>query len=282
MGARLRGRARDAEIRHERVTTGEHDVLRLDVAMHDALRVRVAKCVGHFECDHDCVLDRKRPLPVETVAQRLALHEGHHIVEQAERGARIEQAEDVWMLELGGETDFALEPLPADGRGELRQQHLDGHLAPVPDVRGQIDGRHAAAPKLALHSVPSLEGRIETRDGIHRRRVVRTGWRRVSRRRYRGSSRLRAPRSDRGHFLRERKSAAATELRVLGKRGAAIGANRVQREFLRVGNCKLAAVKLRVKRSFTAEPPRESYRGSAGWCATIRNSQHSAPHDRSR
>ena len=40
------------------------------------------------------------------------------------------------MLEVGGELDFLEEPVRAQGRGQLRPEHLDRHPAAVLQVLG--------------------------------------------------------------------------------------------------------------------------------------------------
>ena len=62
--------SRDAEVRHHRVALGEQDVLRLDVAVHDAVAVRVVERVGHLARDAERLVDRQLPLAVEPVAER--------------------------------------------------------------------------------------------------------------------------------------------------------------------------------------------------------------------
>ena len=63
-----RARAGDAEVGDQRVPVGHHHVFGLDVAMDDALRVRVAERVGDFERDLDRVVDRELLLAIEPVA----------------------------------------------------------------------------------------------------------------------------------------------------------------------------------------------------------------------
>jgi hypothetical protein len=148
------------------VVTREEDVLGLDVAMDDALLVSMAECAAHLEGVLDCILDGEHPLAVNAIAERLALHEGHYIVEQSVGGAGVVEAEDVRMLELGSEFDFALKAIGTDGRGEVRVEDLDGDIAVVLKVLGQEDCGHAAAAELAFDGVPVAEGAAECADRV--------------------------------------------------------------------------------------------------------------------
>ncbi len=65
------------------------------------------------------------------------------------------------MLEVGGDLDLGQEAVPAQHGGELGVQHLDGDLAAVPEVLGEIDGGHATLAQLALEAVPVGESRSE-------------------------------------------------------------------------------------------------------------------------
>ncbi|MEO8621395.1 MAG: hypothetical protein ABI625_10040 [bacterium] len=63
--ARPRGRERDAEVRDERMSRLQQDILRLDVAVDHAVCVRVCQRVGDLAC--------------ETVAQAFAVDERHYV-----------------------------------------------------------------------------------------------------------------------------------------------------------------------------------------------------------
>ena len=65
------------------------------------------------------------------------------------------------MLEVGGELDLGQEPLGADHGGELGAQHLERDPAVVPDVLGQVDGRHAAGADLAVEAIAVRQGGLE-------------------------------------------------------------------------------------------------------------------------
>jgi hypothetical protein len=57
------------------------------------------------------------------------------------------------VLEPGGKFDLALEPIRPERGGELGEQDLQGDRALVLEVPGQIDRRHAPAPKFPLERV---------------------------------------------------------------------------------------------------------------------------------
>ncbi len=62
------------------------------------------------------------------------------------------------MLQVGGDLDLGQEPVAPDDGRELRMQDLDGHLAAVLQVLGEIDRGHAALTELALDAVTVTEG----------------------------------------------------------------------------------------------------------------------------
>ena len=68
-------------------------------------------------------------------------------------GARVEQRQDVGVAEAGGGGDLAQEALGAERGGELGAEDLDGDLAVVLEVVGEVDRGHAALAELALDAV---------------------------------------------------------------------------------------------------------------------------------
>ena len=62
-------------------------------------------------------------------------------------------AEDVGVQQPGGHPDLALEPVGADGGGELGVEHLERDLAAIPQVGHQHDARHSAPAELAAERV---------------------------------------------------------------------------------------------------------------------------------
>ncbi len=57
------------------------------------------------------------------------------------------------MGQLRRDLDLAHEPLGAESGGELGAEHLDGHLAMVLEILGEIHRRHAAGAEFALNRV---------------------------------------------------------------------------------------------------------------------------------
>ena len=57
------------------------------------------------------------------------------------------------MLQGGGDLDFPEEALAAEHGRQLGAQHLDGDLAAVLEVLGEVDGGHATGAEFALDPV---------------------------------------------------------------------------------------------------------------------------------
>ena len=98
----------------------------------------------------------------EAVAERFALDEGHHVVKERPLEAldfpRVVERQDMGMLEVGGGPDLGEEPLGPDHRGELGPEHLERHLAVMPEVYREIDDRHPAVTDLALDAIAVAQG----------------------------------------------------------------------------------------------------------------------------
>jgi hypothetical protein len=71
---------------------------------------------------------------------------------------RIEQGEDVRVLQVGGGLDLGEEPLGADHGGQLGPEHLDRDLAVVLQVVGEVHRGHATRAQLAVEAVAVGEG----------------------------------------------------------------------------------------------------------------------------
>jgi hypothetical protein len=163
LGAGVEQRApRDAEVGDHRAAAlaVEQDVVGLDVAVHDAARVRVGERVGHVGEDAADDGHRRARLPGEPRAEALAVDERHR--EEGDAGALVhrEDRHHVRVRETGGRLGLAQEAGAHVGaEGEVRREHLEGDAAPEAQVAGLVHHRHGAAPHLALDLVLVADGR---------------------------------------------------------------------------------------------------------------------------
>jgi len=130
---------RDPEVGHERMAVVQQHVLRLDVAMHDAVAMRVLERVGDLRGNADRVVDRELPFAVEPRAQRLSFDERHYIEQLAADAARIEERKNVRMLKTSGELDLLDESLRSDDRRKLRMKHLHRDTTVMPNIRKGLE-----------------------------------------------------------------------------------------------------------------------------------------------
>ncbi len=143
----------DLEVRDDRGPARKQDVLRLDVAVHHAVAVRVGQRSRHLRRDAHGVLEPQLLFPVQAVAERFPLHVGHHVVEKAPGRAGVVQRENVRMLQPSRDLDLAQKPLRTHRGRKLGVQHLDGDRTAVFQVLGEKHRRHTAAAQLPLDGV---------------------------------------------------------------------------------------------------------------------------------
>jgi hypothetical protein len=86
---------------------------------------------------------------------------GHDVEEERVGLARVEERQDVRVLQTRRRPDLGEKALRADDCGELGAQHLERDLAPVPEVIGQVDGGHAALAEFTLDAVATVERAIQ-------------------------------------------------------------------------------------------------------------------------
>jgi hypothetical protein len=144
---------RDAEVRHHGATLVQQDVLRLDVAMDDAVAVRVVEGVSHAHGHADRLVHTQLRLAVEPAAQRLAPDERHHVEQEAGGSAGVEERQDVGVLKRRRRPDLMDEAVRTQHSGQLGLEHLDGDAAFVLQVVGKVHRRHAALAELAVYAV---------------------------------------------------------------------------------------------------------------------------------
>ena len=97
---------RDSKIGHECMTVLKENVLRLDVAVHDAAAVRIIERVGGFARYSNGIRYGKLLVTIQSTAERLTFHVRHDIVQQAIRASAVEQRKNMRMLKVGGEFYF--------------------------------------------------------------------------------------------------------------------------------------------------------------------------------
>ena len=144
----------------------QHDVLGLNVAVDHAVPVGIVEGARDLGREPDGVGDGELLLAGEPVAQALALHERHHVIRGSMDLTRVDQAENMGVLQVGDGPDLAEKPLGPDHRRQLGAEHLDRDLAGVPEVLGEVDGGHAPRPELALDAVAVGQGCGEAKEGV--------------------------------------------------------------------------------------------------------------------
>ena len=165
---------RDAEVDdlHEVLVLAlqEEQVLRLDVAVDDALRVRGGERRRGLRGDpQDALLGQLR-LAREALGERLALEELHHDERAAVVGvAEVGDVDDVLVADRRRELRLLLEA--RDDRFALRvllEQHLDRDALADQRVRRLVDRAHAALADLARDEVAARQRRCRCRSLRHR------------------------------------------------------------------------------------------------------------------
>ena len=145
--------AGQAEIEHLGIAiVPHHDVLGLDVPVHNPGGMGRGQRLGHLADERHQrrqgeTLRSERP-------QRLPLDQLHDEEGLALVLVHVVHGTDVGVVQGGGGTGFALEPLQAlRVLGILLGQELEGHAAAEPGVLGLVDDPHAAASQLLQRAV---------------------------------------------------------------------------------------------------------------------------------
>jgi hypothetical protein len=100
-------RASDTEVCEDRVALREQYVLRLDIAVDDALGVRVGQGSGNFACNGERIIQRNLFLSIEAGAKRFALDVWHYVVKEPIRLTRVVNGQYIDMLEVCFDLDLA-------------------------------------------------------------------------------------------------------------------------------------------------------------------------------
>ncbi len=160
LGLRRIGDARDAEVRHLHGVALRlvHDVRGLDVAVDDAHGVRVAERIGDALDEGEDLVRREEVRLLRVLDEILALEVLHRDVAEVVLLARVEDGDDVRVVEAPGRFRLAEEALL--GVGELvrlefrRERHrLDRDDATDLRILAAIHDAHRALAELFLHLV---------------------------------------------------------------------------------------------------------------------------------
>lgn len=110
--------------------------------------------------------NRQLALALEPLAQRLARHHGHHIVEKSVGVTRVEERKNVRMLQPRRGLDLGEESIGAENCTEFRMQQLDGDVAVVLVIVREVHGRHVPRAELTLDAIAAGECGCEAKQGI--------------------------------------------------------------------------------------------------------------------
>ena len=163
VAASSRGRraARQAEVEHlEDAVAAHHEILGLEVAVHQAGRVRDREAARRLADERDDLRGRAPGLP------RPRPHGGpvdvlHGHVERAVLLAQVVDGHDVRMVERGGRARLEQQAFAALGvGGERRGQDLHRHAARQGRILGEVHAPHAALTE-RLEDAVAAEGRSD-------------------------------------------------------------------------------------------------------------------------
>ena len=157
-------RARDAEVHHERSAGGalDHDVVGLDVTVHDATSVCVCEGVRDILQHAHGVTRAERPGALHPIGKALSLDISHGEGEQIVALLDGMHRNDVRVRERRRHSRLAQEPFAQRLVGrEGGREHLECNEPVESEFARKIDGAHAAAAELALDAVAVAELRAE-------------------------------------------------------------------------------------------------------------------------
>ena len=161
LGTEIRNRPSHPEVGQQGVASGEENVAGLYVAVDDTHPVRVIQRVRHLASNRQGLGYRELLLCGESLSQGLTLDEGHHIVEKTTRFTRIEDWQNVGMLQVGSDLDFPHEPLWSDCGRQRAMEDLDRNLSVMLAVDREVNSGHSAVPQFALDWVDRGERALE-------------------------------------------------------------------------------------------------------------------------
>ena len=139
------------------MTAGEHDVVRFDVAVDDPSLVRVTQCLGNFESNRNRIVNRELPLPLQSSGECFPLDVRHHVIQNAVRLTRVDEHQDVRMLQLRGELNLPQKAAASKRCSDLVTHDLDRDFAVVLQVMRQVNHGHATLAEKVLDGIVAGE-----------------------------------------------------------------------------------------------------------------------------
>ena len=133
---------------HElRARLRQHDVARLQIAMHDSTAMRRLQARRDLSSITQDLIQRQRPTP-QTLGQRLAFQQLHHEIAHAILRAHVMQLANVRMIQRRDGARLTFEALSCISLvGHVSRKNLDGNAAVEPGIAGAIHFAHAARSK---------------------------------------------------------------------------------------------------------------------------------------
>ena len=154
----------DAEVEHLdhvalTVPVDQHDVLRLEIPVHDALGVGSGESASDLRANPQEPWQRHRAARAQGVVQRLAVDQLHRDKEPALVGrAEVVEVDGVGVLDARRGLHLAAEPGEGAAVGrQIRLQHLQRDLAPDGQLFREVDRAHAASAERPLDAVAPRE-----------------------------------------------------------------------------------------------------------------------------
>ena len=176
----IRERGRDPEVGDEHAVGRalQQDVVGLHVAVHEPLRMRVRERPRHLAQHARALGARERTARAHALRERLAVHERHHIEDEALAILDRVDRDDVRVRELGREPRLAQEPITQPRlRRPLGRQQLDRDRTIEMDLARQVDDPHAPAAEFAVERVPAGERVLELeKEGVGGRAHAPVWW----------------------------------------------------------------------------------------------------------
>ena len=131
----------------------QEDVRGLDVAMHDALRVRGVKGVGDLDTEIDNLVNLEHAAG-DAIVEGLALHPLHHDEWLALVFTDVVHRADVGVVQRGGGPRFDAKPfhsLPISR--QFFRDEFEGNLAAKAGVVSAVNDAHTAGAELVDHPI---------------------------------------------------------------------------------------------------------------------------------